>query len=142
MKKKIIILFSFCLIVLISGLIIDKIISKPHLIKIDYQEVMDKINKKETFILMISQTTCPHCKEYRPVLNKVLKDYDIIAYYVEFDTFTEEQKKEFTSYINFESTPETIFLKEGYEETAATRISGGKNRDYIIAKLKSNGYIN
>ena len=52
------------------------------------------------------------------------------------------KKKEFNSIINFDSTPVTVFLKNGEETTAATRIVGAKNEEYILAKLKSNGYIN
>lgn len=141
-KKRVIILCIICFIVLVGALVADKILSKPHLIKLEYAEVMEKIENKESFILVVSQTTCPHCSEYKPVISKVLKDNDLIAYYVEFDTFSDDEKKEFNSIINFDSTPVTVFLKNGEETTAATRIVGAKNEEYILAKLKSNGYIN
>ena len=140
-KKRVIILCIICFIVLVGALVADKILSKPHLIKLEYDEVMEKIENKESFILVVSQTTCPHCSEYKPVIRKVLKDNDLIAYYVEFDTFSDDEKKEFNSIINFDSTPMTVFLKNGEETTVATRIVGAKNEEYILAKLKSNGYI-
>ena len=53
----------------------------------------------------------------------------------------DDEKKEFNSIINFDSTPMTVFFKNGEETTVATRIVGAKNEEYILAKLKSNGYI-
>ena len=130
-----------CFIVLVGALVADKILSKPHLIKLEYDEVMEKIENKESFILVVSQTTCPHCSEYKPVISKVLKDNDLIAYYVEFDTFSDDEKKEFNSIINFDSTPMTVFLKNGEESTVANRINGDASKDKIEKKLKSNGFI-
>lgn len=141
MKKKVIILCSFCLVILIGAIVADRIMAKSNLIEIKYKEVMKKIENKETFILLVSQTFCDHCKEYKPKLDKVAKKNDLKVYYIEFDLFSDEEKKEFTKYVNFESTPVTIFLKDGEETSAATRISGGRDEEYILAKLKSNGFV-
>ena len=140
-KKRVIILCIICFIVLVGALVADTILSKPHLIKLEYDEVMEKIENKERFILVVSQTTCPHCSVYKPVISKVIKDNNLIENYVEFDTYSDDEKKEFSSIINFDSTPMTVFVKNGEETTVATRIVGAKNEEYILAKLKSNGYI-
>ena len=141
MKKRVIILCSICFFVLIGALVADRIITNSYLKQLKYDEVMEKIQNKESFILVVSQTTCSHCKEYKPVFKKILKKNNLTAYYIEYDLLSDEEKKEFVKYINFDSTPVTVFLKNGEETTAATRIVRTRDEEYIIGKLKSNGYI-
>lgn len=141
MKKRVIILCSICFFVLIGALVADRIIANSYLKQLKYDEVMEKIQNKESFILVVSQTTCLHCKEYKPVFKKILKKNKLTAYYIEYDLLSKEEKKEFVKYINFDSTPVTVFLKNGEESTTANRIVGAREEEYIIGKLKSNGYI-
>ena len=141
MKKRVIILCSICFFVLIGALVADRIIANSYLKQIKYDEVMEKIQNKESFILLVSQTTCSHCKEYKPVFKKVLRKYKLTAYYMEYDLLSKDDKKEFVKHINFDSTPVTAFITDGDEITTANRIVGAKSEEYIIGKLKSNGYI-
>lgn len=141
MKKKVIILCSICILILIGSLVADRIITNSYLKQLKYDEVMEKIQNKESFILVVSQTTCSHCKEYKPLFKKILKKNKLTAYYIEYDLLSKEEKKEFVKYINFDSTPVTVFLKNGEESTTANRIVGAREEEYIIGKLKSNGYI-
>lgn len=141
MKKRVIILCSICILILIGALVADRIITNSYLKQIKYDEVMEKIQNKESFILVVSQTTCSHCKEYKPAFRKILKKNKLTAYYIEYDLLSKEEKKEFVKYINFDSTPVTVFLKNGEESTTANRIVGARGEEYIIGKLKSNGYI-
>lgn len=141
MKKRVIVLCSICFFVLIGALVADRIIANSYLKQLKYDEVMEKIQNKESFILVVSQTTCLHCKEYKPVFKKILKKNKLTAYYIEYDLLSKEEKKEFVKYINFDSTPVTVFLKNGEESTTANRIVGAREEEYIIGKLKSNGYI-
>lgn len=141
MKKRVIILCSICILILIGALVADRIITNSYLKQLKYDEVMEKIQNKESFILLVSQTTCLHCKEYKPVFKKILKKNKLTAYYIEYDLLSKEEKKEFVKYINFDSTPVTVFLKNGEESTTANRIVGAREEEYIIGKLKSNGYI-
>ena len=141
MKKRVIILCSICFFVLIGALVADRIIANSYLKQIKYDEVMEKIQNKESFILLVCQTTFSHCKEYNPAFRKIIKKNKLTAYYIEYDLLSKEEKKEFVKYINFDSTPVTVFLKNGEESTTANRIVGAREEEYIIGKLKSNGYI-
>ena len=140
-KKKIIILVSVCLIVLIGAIVGDKLMSKSYLNKIELDTLIEKIENKEDLILLVSQTTCSHCASYKPKLEDVAKDYKINIYYIEADLFNSEEKKTFEKYIHFNGTPVTIFLKNGEETTVASRIEGNASTEKIIKKLKSNGFI-
>lgn len=142
LKKKIIILCSIAVILLISALVIDKTIGKNYFNKITYQEVINKIENKEDFVLCISQTTCTHCQSYKPKLEKVANKYQINIYYIDVDLLTEEERKQFNKYVNISGgTPSTVFIKEGTEKTAANRINGDVSTEKIIKKLKQHGYI-
>ena len=140
MKAKKIIPIVLIILVPIIGIIIN-INRKEYLVQLNFDELENKINNKESFVLMISQTTCGHCAEYKPTLREVGKKNDIIIYYIESDLLTEEENKKFLSIINFDATPTTVFIKSGEEKSMATRIVGGRDSEYVTAKLKSNGFI-
>ena len=141
-KTKIIILVSVCLVVLIGAIFGDKFLSRSYLMEVKYNEVIDMIKNKEDFVLLISQTTCSHCKNYKPKLEDVANEYKIKMYYIQVDLLTKEEKKEFESYVSFSSTPATLFIKDGEEKTVANRINGDASISKIKSKLKANGWIN
>lgn len=142
MKKRVILLIIICLVVLIGGIIYDRVFNTSKLIEITYEKLVDKINNKDTFVLLISQTECSHCLAYKPKLDKVAKRYDLNIYVIEVDLLDEDDTTELKKHFNYDGTPNTIFVKNGEETTAANRIVGSASEEKIIAKLKSNGYIN
>ena len=141
-KKRILILIILCVVILIGAIILDKKISKDYLVEIKYDEVIKKVENKDTFVLLLSQTTCSHCAEYKPKLSRVTKKYKIMVYYLETDLLNEKEEKEIKKLFNFTGTPTTVFVIKGEEKTAATRINGDATEEKIINKLKSNGFIN
>lgn len=130
------------LVLLLAFLIINKAISKGDLVELTYDEFTEKIDNEESFVLCISLTTCSHCATYKPKLESVAKDYGIDLYYIDIDKYSEEEQEEFEKIINFnDSTPTTVFLKNGKETTASNRINGDVSTSRIIDKLKSNDFI-
>lgn len=130
------------LVLLLAFLIINKAISKGNLVELTYDEFTEKIENEESFVLCVSRTTCSHCATYKPKLENVAKDYGIDLYYIDIDKYSEEEQDEFEKIINFnDSTPTTVFLKNGKETTASNRINGDVSTSRIIDKLKSNDFI-
>lgn len=140
-KKKGLIIGIVCLVLVIVGFVVDAVLSKSYFIEIKHNEVIDKVKNKDSFVLLISQTTCSHCASYKPKLEDVANEYKLEIYYIDVDLLSSDEYNELKSYINFSSTPDTVFIKDGEEKTAATRISGDASKDKIIRKLKSNGFI-
>ena len=140
-KKRILILVVICSIVLIGAVIADIILGKSYLKEIKYDKVIDKIGAKESFVLLLSQTTCSHCMDYKPKLASVAKEYKVEIYYLETDLLNEEELTELKTYFNYSGTPTTVFVIKGEEKTAANRITGDVSKEKIISKLKSNGFI-
>lgn len=117
--------------------------NKSNLIKLSYNEVVEKINNKESFVLCISATYCSHCQDYKPKLKNVANDYNILIYYIDIDKLDEKEYINLKKELSLDgSTPITIFFKNGEEATTATRIEGDVKTEKIIEKLKANGFIN
>lgn len=143
MKKKKYLLIASMLIVIL-GIIIGYFLfsMNDNLIKLSYDEIMEKIDNKESFILCISRTTCSHCNVYKPKLRKIANKYDIKIYYTDVDKYSKNDLKDFNSKISFDGgTPTTLFIKDGEEKTTATRIEGDVSIEKIVDKLKKNGFI-
>ena len=144
MKSKTFKLILGILIIIFVGIIIGYFIfnKNNNLIKLDYKDIVNKIDNKESFVLCVSRTTCSHCQSYKPKLQKVANKYNIKIYYTDIDTYNKDELNDFNSRITFDGgTPVTLFIKNGEEETTVNRINGNVSKDKIISKFKSNGFI-
>jgi len=142
MKNKKVILLIISIITITIVLATTLLTKDTNLIKLSYEEIIEKTEKKENFILCVSASECIHCKEFKPKLKKVAKEYDITIYYTNTDDFKKEQYEEFKKKFSFDGgTPTTIFFKNGEEKTTANRINGNVKIEKIISKLKNNGFI-
>ena len=144
MKKKniFLILCTIALISLILLIVLYNYFNRSRLYELDVNTVIEKINNKDSFILCISATYCEHCKEYKPKLEDISQKYELDIYYIDFYKYSENEQQLFRNYISFDgSTPVTLFIKNGEEETTVNRINGNVSKDKIISKFKSNGFI-
>ena len=142
MKKQQIILIIIGIILILSITALILIPRDKYLIKLTYEEIFEKLENKDDFVLCVSASECIHCQEYKPKLKKIAEEYNIIIYYTNTDSFTKEQYEEFKKTFSFDGgTPTTIFFKNGEEKTTANRIEGNVKTDKIINKLKNNGLI-
>ena len=140
-KKKALIIITVCLIILVGAFIADRILGKSYLKEIKYDQVMEKIDNKDSFVLLLSQTTCAHCMDFKPKLAKVAKKYKITVYYLETNLLDKDKHDKLREHFNFDTTPTTVFVIDGEEKTSANRINGDVSEEKIINKFKSNGYI-
>lgn len=114
--------------------------SYSNLKVITYNELNSLIKNKETFILLISQTYCSHCIEFKPEFNDILKKYSLNAYVLEYNLLSQEDLASFDSIIDITGTPTTTFIQKGIEDTE-NRIEGDLGEEVIIAHLKQAGFI-
>ncbi len=142
MKAKKILIPVIIIAILVGTIFVFINNNKNNLISLSYEEITEKIDNKESFVLVISRTNCSHCANYKPKLKKVANKYNIKIYYIDTDELDEETLTEFNTTLSFDgSTPTTVFIKDGEEKTTATRIEGDVSVDRIIEKLKKNGFI-
>ena len=149
MKKKVLIGIGIVIILLAVGLLVyagivlnnNRLKEEKYFKELTISELQEKIDNKESFILVISQTTCSHCAEYKPRIKKVLAKYEVTGYYIEKDLLNEEETTQLNNIANISGTPATIFITDGEEKSSSTRISGARSTDVIVSRLKAMGYI-
>lgn len=108
---------------------------------ITYQEYKELIEQKESFVLEMMSSDCPHCQELKPKLQSVLKEYGIKIKTINMAKLSDSDYDEFTKTVGTEATPTIFFYKEGEEKSVATRIVGDVSKTKLIEKLKDNGII-
>jgi len=149
MKKKTMIFLGTTIIVAAFGFLIFAMVSEgmtnaakdKTLISISFNELQKKIEKKDTFILVLTQKQCSHCAEYKPVLKEVLYEYDLKAYELDQKTLTKTEKAKLKDIASITGTPTTVFISEGSEIATATRKHGAASKGTIISRFKAMGYI-
>ncbi len=151
MKKRLIIIGVIAVITLsILGLLYasSKLNNKTkeedkHLITITFSELKEKINNKDSFILLISQEQCSHCAEYKPIFKKVLAKHNVYAYELKLDKpkLSKKEVAELKDIANTSGTPTTVFIENGEETNTSTRLVGTKTSSEIENRLKALGYI-
>ena len=111
-----------------------------HINKLNLNKLEEKLKKKDSFILILTGTTCPHCLSYKPVLNEVLEEYDLEAYELDVWALTSEERTRFNELLEIEYVPTTMFIVKG-EENKDERKVGNILKEDIISYLKENNYI-
>ena len=141
-NKKRFIIAIISLIVIIVGLFVYNFFFKSKLIELNVDEIIEKMNNKESFVLCVSQTECEHCRNYKPKLEKIAVEYDIDLFYIDINKYKKEEIDSFKKKITFDgSTPVTAFIIDGEETSASTRINGDAKKSNVIEKLKKFGFI-
>lgn len=59
--------------------------------KLSYSEYQEKIDNNESFIVIVSRTTCSHCQNFMPVAEDFANDESLPLYYIDTDDFTSDE---------------------------------------------------
>lgn len=115
--------------------------SNPKYTEISVTQFQEKLDAKESFILVIGSDTCSACKSHEPTMQKVMKDTNLEIFYINLHVLSDEDySKIYSSYV-VTSTPTTLFFKDGVETSTYDRIVGAVDYDEVIKKLEKLGYI-
>ena len=109
--------------------------------ELTYNDLQNKINSKDTFFFVVIKDGCQHCENFVPKVKEVVNDYEIVGYTLNYSDLNEEDNNSFYSEYKVDSTPTTIFIKDGREISILQRITGNVSKDKLIEKLKTNNYI-
>lgn len=147
MKKKtyliILIILLILLFVSLGVLYIRKKEEENTLVyEINMQQLEEKINNKDTFILVMTQTGCVHCQSYLPTIKKVSREYGVTFYVLNRAKLSKEEYNRLKDIANISGTPVTIFIVDGEEKTVLNRLTGSIEKSRLVEKLISEGYIN
>ena len=134
MKKIIYVCVTLVLTIFLTG-------CGSNIKEISYSELEKKLENKETFILEVAQDGCHNCEEFNPKFNKILLSYNLTAYTINKTNLTEEENNKLTNLYNVTGTPTVIFINKGEEISIQRRIIGNVEKDKVISKLKTAGFI-
>lgn len=134
MKK---ILTVLILVLLLTGC------GKSNITSISYDELQNKIDNKDTFVLYVGSSSCSHCSAYKPVLEKVLKKYNINIFYIDVGVLSEAKYNAVMRKVDGDGTPTTVYIEKGKTKTSPKIVGFNEyGGDEVIVKFfKKIGYI-
>ncbi len=114
---------------------------KSFIVDTSLDEIKEKVENKETFILYIGSKDCSHCAEFKPKIEDVANEYKIKVYYIDISKLNKEEENELKKIANYSGTPTTAFIDEGEDLGTQTHIDGDVSIERIKKSFKNNGYI-
>lgn len=99
---------------------------------IDYSDFEGMIDKNDTNVVVVGQTSCGHCIAFKPAINSVAEDYDVTINYLNLTEMTEDEYNSFTQDLKDIEYNDPDFVEKGSFGTPLTLIiENGKVKDYI-----------
>ena len=93
---------------------------------LSYSDYQKKIDNNESFVVILSRESCSHCANFMPVAKEFASSKNLPMYYVDTDTFTEED------WSSFEQSNTFLKKNNGNWGTPTTIVLAGKEAvDYI-----------
>ena len=131
MRKKI--------LLIIGLLLITCACSSSYLKNINLKDLDKRLDKKETFVLYLTNA---EGKSLKNTLDKVSKNNKVNSYYLDTEKLNDNDLKSLKEKFMFEDTNIIIFVKDGKEETTLSRISDLYiSQKDLEQELKLQGYI-
>jgi predicted bacteriocin transport accessory protein len=144
-KNKVRVILGIGIILLIVLFFVHFVSSKDdkeYFISLSYEELLEKLENKESFLLCVSSTTCSHCASFKPKLKEVAEDYEVEIYYTDINLYSEEDNENFRNTYKIDGTPTTLIFKDGKEESVMSRLEGDVSKSKVINVLDKYGFIN
>lgn len=111
--------------------------SSSKLSSINYNELKEKLDNKESFVLYLSSKD----DTLEETLNKVLEEYNFTAYKINTDKLNDEDKLSLKLKFDY-ADPSIIFIIDGKDPTKLSHVSDSSIRkNSLIARLKDMNFI-
>lgn len=133
--KKILCLVLVTLL-LITGCNLTK--KEGKMTEISFEQYEEKIEKKESFVLLVWRTGCSHCETFEPKMKEVIGKYDLEVYSINLAELTETENSKLENKTFVKGTPTTVVFEKGKTQD---KLVGDKEKEELIEFLKTNGYI-
>ena len=86
---------------------------KDNLKSLSYSDFNKKLSNSETFFVVVIKDGCQHCENFVPKVRDVVNEYGITGYTLNFSSLSESEDEEFYNNFQVDSTPTTLFFKDG-----------------------------
>ena len=104
-------------------------------------EWAEKVKTGES-ITVLASSTCPHCQEYKPVINRLSSDHGFDLYFFELDEFSEDEQNILVGTFELKNfsgaVPYSFIVRDGKFVDDAV---GYSNEESVVNFLKKNGLI-
>ena len=107
---------------------------------ISYDELSKKISNKESFVLYVGSSSCSHCANFKPILEKVINKYKLDVYYINMANLSTAKYTAVMKKIDGQGTPTTVYIEKGKTKTSP-RIEGERDYDATVEFFKDLGLI-
>lgn len=103
-----------CLVLLLAMLLGCSKVKESYSYSLSVQEVLDKIENQEDFVVYLGTTTCTACQTFAPIAEKMNENYQTQIYHVVLDLEEDEElKDQLLAIIPVEYTPSINAIKDG-----------------------------
>lgn len=109
--------------------------------QLTYAEYQEKIDNGDHFVVIVERATCSHCVTYMPIAEDFAKDKKVPMYYVDTDTFSEEDWTTFEKSVTFFKdakgewgTPTTLVQAGSETVTAIEGVTDAKALEELYDK--------
>jgi len=109
--------------------------------EVNYNELEQKLENKDNFVLVIGSETCGACANYEITMKKVINKNNVEIFYLDLHALSDDDYAKAYSKFVFQSTPTTVFIKDGKETTTYDRIIGSAGYNDVVEALKKHGMI-
>lgn len=134
--KRILVIFSV-MVLFVTGCGGNKITTYEE---IDYNEYSTLIENKENFILYIGSANCSHCLNFKPTLEKLIKNYQLDIKYIDISTLSEKEYAVLKNKTKLQGTPTVVFVENGIVQTSP-KIQGDMSYTDALERFKESGYV-
>lgn len=115
--------------------------SSNGLSRLSYKSLNNKLDKKETFVLLLTDNT-DNGNTLKNTLKKVSKENNLKCFYLSTDKLSSSEKEELQSKITFTDSNIIVFIKNGIENSILTRIDNTYiSSNALKNELQEQGYL-
>ena len=107
-----------------------------NLTELTFEEFKTKINNKESFLVLFTQTNCSHCIAYKPTISEVIEENPIIIYELNIEYMNQDEWLELNEYVEVSGTPTLTYIKDGVEKN---NLVGNRDKKSIESFLDKEG---
>lgn len=109
-----------------------------HIIAIDYPKYSELINNDQYSIILLTTSTCMHCNNYKPSVNYVSDEYDLMVYDLDINNITYE---EYLEIHDMYTATKDKFLKTGQASILTPTTIIAKNGEEVDSVSGNLGYV-
>lgn len=125
----------FLITTILFSLLLTGCSKSKELISVNYDELSKKIENKDSFVLYVGSSSCSHCADFKPILEKVINKYNLDVYYINMADLSDAKYNAVMKKVDGQGTPTTVYIENG-KTKISPKIEGAREYDDIVDFFK------